>query len=165
MSSTAPFSVRELTTSADHTLWNPFVGHILEGDVLQAWEWGGVKSPDWSPLRLGLFEGETLTGGAVILKRKLPFVGPFYYAPRGPLLADWNNEAALTALLGAIRTRAAADGSGFLKIDPAVPIECVEVTQMLRNHGFAPPASAADHRSFAPRGRRQRQQIRCAAAW
>lgn len=136
------FSVRELLTPADHVLWNTFVGHVPEGDVLQAWEWGGVKSPDWSPLRLGLFEGETLAGGAAILKRKLPIVGNFYYAPRGPLLADWGNEAALTALLGAVKMRAAADGAGFLKIDPAVPIERTEVTALLKKHGFAPPTTA-----------------------
>ena len=140
--SSSAFTVRELTSPAEHVLWNTFVGRVPEGDVLQSWEWGGVKSPDWSPLRLGLFDGETLIGGAAILKRKLPLVGNFYYAPRGPLLADWTNEAAWTALLDAIRKRAAADGAAFLKIDPAVSIERTEVTQMLTKHGFAPPATA-----------------------
>ncbi len=142
MSSSATFTVRELSSPADHALWNTFVGRVPEGDVLQSWEWGGVKSQDWSPLRLGLFQGDTLAGGAAILKRKLPLVGPFYYAPRGPLLADWTDDAALRALLDAIKTRAAKDGAGFLKIDPAVPAERAEVTRLLTRHGFAPPASA-----------------------
>ena len=110
--------------------------------MLQSWEWGGVKSPDWSPLRLGLFDGKTLVGGAAILKRRLPLVGNFYYAPRGPLLADWTDEAAFAALLGAIKKRAAADGAAFLKIDPAAPSERTEVTHLLTKHGFAPPATA-----------------------
>lgn len=140
--SSAAFTVRELISPADHILWNTFVGRIPEGDVLQSWEWGGVKSPDWSPLRLGLFEGETLAGGAAILKRRLPLVGNFYYAPRGPLLTDWTNEAALKTLLDAIKKRAAADGAAFLKIDPAVPLERVDVSALLARHGFAPPATA-----------------------
>ena len=134
-------TVRELSSPSDHALWNAFVGRVPEGDVLQAWEWGGVKSPDWFPLRFGVFQGETLTGGAAILRRKLPLVGPFYYAPRGPLLADWRDEGALTLLLGALRKRAAADGAAFLKIDPAVPSERTEAAALLAKHGFAPPPS------------------------
>jgi peptidoglycan pentaglycine glycine transferase (the first glycine) len=135
------FTVRELTTPQDHVLWNAFAGRVPEGDVLQSWEWGGVKSPDWSPIRIGVFQGETLFGGAAILKRKLPLVGNFYYAPRGPLLEDWANEEALTALLDTIRKRAAADGAAFLKIDPAVPIERTDAAALLSKHGFAPPPS------------------------
>ncbi|MGI4790417.1 MAG: lipid II:glycine glycyltransferase FemX [Janthinobacterium lividum] len=135
----ASFTVRELTSPDDHAAWNTFVGHVPEGDLLQAWEWGGVKSPDWSPIRFGLFQDEMLVGGAAILKRKLPLVGNFYYAPRGPLLEDWSNEAALTAILAAIRQRASEDGAAFLKIDPAVPLERVDVTALLAKHGFAPP--------------------------
>jgi peptidoglycan pentaglycine glycine transferase (the first glycine) len=134
-------TVRELTSPQDHALWNAFAGRVPEGDVLQSWEWGGVKSPDWSPIRFGVFQGETLFGGAAILRRKLPLVGNFYYAPRGPLLEDWANEEALTALLDAIRKRASADGAAFLKIDPAVPIERTDAAALLEKHGFAPPPS------------------------
>jgi peptidoglycan pentaglycine glycine transferase (the first glycine) len=140
-SPSASLTVRELNSPDDHTSWNTFAGRVPEGDVLQAWEWGGVKSPDWSPVRLGVFQGETLIGGAAILKRKLPLVGNFYYAPRGPLLEDWTNDDALTTLLNAIRQRAALDGAAFLKIDPAVPIERTDVTDRLAKHGFAPPPS------------------------
>ena len=143
----APLDVRELSSPADHAAWNAFVGAVPEGDVLQAWEWGGVKSPDWVPFRLGLFRGEALAGGAAILRRKLPLIGNFYYAPRGPLLADWGDEASLTALLAAIRERAATDGAAFLKIDPAVPVERTDITTLLTRHGFAPP-SGTDVQGF-----------------
>ncbi len=135
----AALTVRELT-SADHDAWNGFVGRVLEGDVLQAWEWGAVKSPDWTPIRLGLFRGETLSGGAALLRRKLPLVGNFYYAPRGPLLQDWTDEAGLKALLDAIKARASDDRAAFLKIDPALPIENQAVASLLARFGFAPPA-------------------------
>ena len=134
-----PLAVRELTGPSDHAAWNAFVSRVPEGDVLQSWEWGGVKSADWTPIRLGLFRGDLMTGGVSLLRRKLPLVGPFFYAPRGPLLEDWTDESALTTLLDAIRDRAARDGAAFLKIDPAVPVERVDVTALLTRHGFAPP--------------------------
>ena len=137
----SPLSVRELSGELDHAAWNAFVGHIPEGDVLQAWEWGGVKGADWAPIRLGLFRGDTLSGGCLILCRKVPLFGSFYYAPRGPLLDDWSDEAAFVTLLQAIRVRADKDKAGFLTIDPAVPIERTEVTEMLARHGFAPPTT------------------------
>lgn len=137
---TTLLTVRDLSGEADHNAWNRFVGHVPEGDVLQVWEWGGVKSADWSPIRLGLFRGDELAGGVSLLRRKLPLVGNFYYAPRGPLLADWTDEAALSALLAAIRTRAGKDQAAFLKIDPAVPFERTDVTALLVKHGFVPPA-------------------------
>ncbi len=77
------------------------------------------------------FAATTLIGGAALLRRKLPLVGNFFYAPRGPLLEDWTDEAALTTLLDAIRHRAAEDDAAFLKIDPAVPIERTDVTALL----------------------------------
>ncbi len=141
LATTPPLTVRDLSGDADHAAWNQFVGRIPEGDVLQAWEWGAVKGMDWTPIRLGLFRGQMLIGGSLILRRKVPLVGNFYYAPRGPLLADWTDEAALAALLAAIRQRADADHAGFLTIDPAIPIERKDVTALLTKHGFAPPAT------------------------
>ena len=108
--------------------------------MLQSWEWGAVKSPDWVPIRLGLFRDETLVGGTALLRRKLPLIGNFYYAPRGPLLLDWTDEVGLKALLEAIKVRASEDRAAFLKIDPALPIENQDAAALLARHGFAPPA-------------------------
>ena len=132
-------TVRALSGEADHAAWNAFVGRVPEGDVLQVWEWGGVKSADWAPIRLGLFRDDVLIGGVSILKRKLPLVGNFYYAPRGPLLDNWADETAFLTLLAAIREQATQDKAAFLKIDPAVSIERTEVTALLAKHGFAAP--------------------------
>ena len=134
-------TVRELAGNADHAAWNVFVGERPEGDVLQAWEWAAVKS-EWEPLRIAAFRDGKIAGGAALLKRSLPLVGAFYYAPRGPLLDDWTDEALLTTLLEAIRARAQKDGVAFLKIDPAVPIEREDVSALLAKHGFKPPATA-----------------------
>ncbi len=131
-------TARPLQGDADHTLWNTFVGQIPEGDVLQAWEWGAVKSPDWTPIRLGVFRDGVLVAGVALLQRTLPLVGPYYYASRGPLLRDWADEAALTALLEAVGERARQDGAAFFRVDPAVPIERTDVVARLQKRGFAP---------------------------
>jgi len=131
-------TVRELTDS-DHNRWNDFVGALPEGDVLQAWEWGAVKA-EWTPVRVAVLRGDAIVAGAAILKRSLPMVGAFYYAPRGPLLTDWSDEETLSTLLNAIADMAARDGAAFLKIDPAV--ELSEAAGVLAKHGFRPPATA-----------------------
>ena len=138
-------SVRELTSEADHAAWNAFVGSLPEGDVLQAWEWAGVKSPDWTPLRLAVFRDGMIVGGAALLRRTLPVVGSYLYGSRGPLLADWTDEAVFQALLDAIK--AAAGNAAFLRLDPAVPVERTDVTALLTRHGFA-PAGTTDAQGF-----------------
>ena len=142
-----PLTARPLQGDADHVLWNTFVGQLPEGDVLQAWEWGAVKSPDWTPIRLGVFRDGALVAGVALLQRTLPLVGPFYYASRGPLLRDWADEAALTALLQAVGERARQDGAAFFRADPAVPIERTDVVLRLQQHGFA-PAVGGDAQGF-----------------
>jgi len=145
--STTSLTARTLDQAGDHDLWNSFVGGVPEGDVLQAWEWADVKGPEWAPVRVGVFRDGTLIAGAQILKRalrigRLPALGTFYYAPRGPIMRDWNDQAALEALLAAIAERAKGDRAAFLKIDPAVRVEREDILSRLKALGFGPPASA-----------------------
>ena len=137
-------SVRELTET-DHDAWNHFVGSNPYGDVLQAWEWGGAKSAggDWFPIRLAVLDDAgTIQAGALLLRRRVPVVGSFYYAPRGPILSDWSAPNLLDCLLNGIAARAKDDQAAFLKIDPAVPVEDDSVLALLQERGFAPPADA-----------------------
>lgn len=123
------------------------MGGSPEGDVLQAWEWGAVKSPDWVPVRLGVFRDGVLVAGIALLRRTLPVVGHYYYASRGPLLADWSDESVFQALLQAVKERAKQDGAAFFRIDPAIPLERTEVTALLQKNGFA-PAVGGDAQGF-----------------
>jgi lipid II:glycine glycyltransferase (peptidoglycan interpeptide bridge formation enzyme) len=135
--------IRELTES-ERQAWNEFVGANPYGDVLQSWEWGEVKGAgEWRPIRLAAFdETGKITAGIAILARSLPVVGPLFYAPRGPLLADWSDTKLLKDLLGAVRERAGKDRAAFLKIDPAVPAEEQAVLKSLTCEGFGPPADS-----------------------
>ncbi len=107
--------------------------------MLQAWEWGAVKSPSWAPLRVAVLQGNIIIAGASLLVRKLPLVGPFFYAPRGPLMTDWADVGTFRLLLNAIRDQANARKAAFLKIDPAVPVERADVVSLLAANGFVPP--------------------------
>ncbi|HEX5323646.1 MAG TPA: peptidoglycan bridge formation glycyltransferase FemA/FemB family protein, partial [Capsulimonadaceae bacterium] len=135
--------IRELTEN-ERQAWNDFVGANPYGDVLQSWEWGEVKGAgEWRPLRLAAFdEGGKITGGIAILVRSLPVVGTLYYAPRGPVMADWSNTKLLQDLLGAVREYAGKDRAAFLKIDPAVPSEQQATLKSLSCEGFGPPADS-----------------------
>jgi len=128
-------------TSADRERWNTFVARNAYGDVLQAWEWGEVKSAggDWSALCLAVSDGAEIRGGSLLLKRKIPLVGCFYYAPRGPLMADWDDTRALEVLVDGIRRHAKADGAAFIKIDPAISSDNEAACKSLESLGFVLP--------------------------
>jgi peptidoglycan pentaglycine glycine transferase (the first glycine) len=140
MSSTK-FVVRELVEE-DRKVLDQFVGENPYGDLMQSWEWGLVKADagSWRPLRFGAFDSTgRLAATIAILARRLPIVGNFYYAPRGPVLSDWTNAAMWKALLDAVQARAKVDGAAFLKIDPPVPVERTEVLPLILDYGFNPP--------------------------
>jgi lipid II:glycine glycyltransferase (peptidoglycan interpeptide bridge formation enzyme) len=122
--------------------WNRFVAGNKYGDLLQAWEWGQLKCAggDWSPLCLAALDPSgNIEAGILILKRNLPGIGCFYYAPRGPVVSDWDSPEPLKALIESIRQRAKSDGAAFLKIDPAVPSEREGAAHLLDSLGFVNP--------------------------
>jgi peptidoglycan pentaglycine glycine transferase (the first glycine) len=136
------FAVRELV-EADRLALNSFVGGNEYGDLMQSWEWGNIKAQggDWRAFRLGAFDkyGQ-LAGSISVLVRKVPVIGNFYYAPRGPVLSDWVNPELLGAVLKAVHTRALFDSAAFLKIDPALPMNHPDGSKLISNAGFRSPA-------------------------
>ena len=142
---TTALTVRVLSTAADHAAWNAFVAVRPEGDVLQAWEWADVKSPDWTPLRLAVFRESRIVGGAALLRRSFPVVGSYLYGSRGPLLEDWSDGPVFDILLDAIK--ACAGNAAFLRLDPALPVERADVQALLTRHGFL-PAGTGDAQGF-----------------
>jgi lipid II:glycine glycyltransferase (peptidoglycan interpeptide bridge formation enzyme) len=135
-------TIRELTESDWHA-WNEFVGWNPYGDTLQAWEWGLVKADggDWRPIRIAAFSPDgDIVAGVSILARRIPVVGTIYYAPRGPVMANWGDEALLGDLVDAIKARARVDNAVLLKIDPAIPSGQADRLSALRRIGFQHPA-------------------------
>lgn len=141
---TPSYCSRVLTDDSDSSLWNSFVSDLPEADVLQAWEWAAVKSPEWRPLRVVVYKGDSIVAGAQILRRKVPLVGIIYYAPRGPLSVDWSDVEAFRTLLHSIRREASKEGAAMLKIDPAISSEDHGIAEMLITEGFVRPQSEDD---------------------
>lgn len=133
--------IQELTIS-DSDRWDAFVAANAHGDVLQAWEWGEVKSAggDWQPLCVAATEDDAIVAGALILRRAVPLIGTIYYAPRGPLMADWSQTDVLDSLVRVIGERARLDKAIFLKIDPAIESSDEVAVAALANLGFEHPA-------------------------
>jgi lipid II:glycine glycyltransferase (peptidoglycan interpeptide bridge formation enzyme) len=74
-------------TKLDSEGWNTFVNLWPKAHLLQAAEWGELKSSfGWEPVRL--VQGDC---GAQILYRKLPFGFSVAYIPKGPIGANWND--------------------------------------------------------------------------
>ncbi|MBC7526210.1 MAG: peptidoglycan bridge formation glycyltransferase FemA/FemB family protein [Chthonomonadaceae bacterium] len=124
-------------TSALEAEWDALLSEKAETGFMQSVEWAAFKqSEGYEVLRLGLFEGEILTGGGTLLwfpsERKPGFV----LCPEGPAL-DWENrEASRDALRlfieAAQNWRAEAIG---LRIEPHLPLPRPSV---LRNWKRAP---------------------------
>jgi lipid II:glycine glycyltransferase (peptidoglycan interpeptide bridge formation enzyme) len=110
---------------------------------MQSWEWGLVKSDggDWRAIRLiAIDQTNKIVGGIAILARSFPLIGALYYAPRGPILADWSQKTVLEALLDSVRQRGKNDGAMALKIDPAIPSDRHDLLATLKGLGFQRPA-------------------------
>jgi peptidoglycan pentaglycine glycine transferase (the first glycine) len=90
--------------------WNAFLAEHPAAHLLQAGEWGGLKSAfGWEPVRI--IEGQA---GAQILFRSLPMGFTFAYLPKGPVTASPPGAGFWSVVDRACRSRSAV----FLKVEP-----------------------------------------------
>ena len=127
--------------------WDELVERTPGTDVTQLSAWGRVRRHQgFAPLYLLAARDGELVGGAQILVRRLPLVGPVGYLAYGPLLAP---EAAGRADVRAVLTGALAELGGrrlrMLVVQP--PEGAEDVSAELLERGFRP--SNAD---IAPTG-------------
>jgi lipid II:glycine glycyltransferase (peptidoglycan interpeptide bridge formation enzyme) len=115
------------------TEWNNFIKDS-NGSILQGFEWGEVKSgPDWTPIRVAVFDSDKIIAGAQILVRSLPFKKTVFYSPRGPVL-DYSDEELLKVLLGFVSELAKKKNAVFWRIDP--PLEEDNVPNIFTKNSF-----------------------------
>lgn len=107
----------EIVEIRERETWNAALAQAPLADLLQSWEWGEFKrhTASWTPLRLLARQGSEPLAGVQVLYRRV-MGAPSLYAPRGPW---WRDEAALAALIRALRQRLAFRAP-FLRIDPPV---------------------------------------------
>ena len=140
--------------SADLTTWNDTIAAFPEAHVLQTREWAGIKARYGWQAEPFVWRGEggQVVAAALLLHRRLPSPLPWsvLYAPKGPLLASWEDADLRVRVLDDLQAYARRTGAIFLKIDPdvvvgtGVPGEDVaqetvlgnEVRQTLRHRGW-----------------------------
>ncbi len=111
-------------TDKDRDRFNQFIAEHETGDLLQAWEWGDLKSKSgWKPIRVLAEKDGKIVAAASLLKRSIPKVGKsIIYASRGPVL-DTTNAALVNEFIAGLRPLLRRHGAILLKIDPPVPVE------------------------------------------
>jgi lipid II:glycine glycyltransferase (peptidoglycan interpeptide bridge formation enzyme) len=126
----------EVLQPGDASRWRRFVASSPQGDVLQAMEWGEVKSrTGWQPITLALTEGAEIVAGAMLLKRPAPLGRCLLYCPRGPVVRLEDVEP-WSRLAQALRDLAREQRAMLVKIDPPVAGEAARAA--LRRVGLRP---------------------------
>ncbi len=119
--------------------WNSLIASFPEPHFLQTEQWAQVKMRvGWQPHYLVWTETEffaqrhppdvppeKVRALALVLQRRIPLGGfavrlSLLYAPKGPLLRDWDDLAMRSRVLDDLQTFARRRGSIFIKIDPDV---------------------------------------------
>lgn len=127
----------EVVQEPDATTWDAFVSR--EGSVLQSSGFGRLKAVlGWEPEHILVLQDGQPRLGALILYRRLAF-GPMGLVSRGPVGED---DAALPALLDAIRDSATRRGAAFVKFEVTARWETP-----LRHAGAVPAALAIQPRT------------------
>lgn len=125
--------------ATEKAIFNDFIAQFPTGDLMQAYEWGEIKSRSggWSPIRLiGEDEQGKIIAAATILLRRIPRTSRcIAYVPRGPVL-DTTNSTLVQDFTDALCKTASARGAILVKIDPPVPIEDEVSRQNIERAGF-----------------------------
>jgi lipid II:glycine glycyltransferase (peptidoglycan interpeptide bridge formation enzyme) len=122
--------------------WDAFVEANALGSYLQLTAWARVKQVNgWRSRRM--LDEAAGTGAQVLLRRPGPFPWSFAYAPRGPVLRDWD-EASVERFTALARERLRGAGRpSHLRIDPEIERAAGRddggrVTDALRRAGWTP---------------------------
>lgn len=107
--------------------WDSLIATLPEPHLLQAREWGQLKSQfGWWPMHKLWQDGDgRVQAAALILERTIP-IGGFadrlrvLYVPKGPLLNNWEDASLRQQVLGDLEQFARQRRAIFIKIDPDV---------------------------------------------
>ncbi len=105
--------------------WDALVAARQPGGFMQSWAWARFKELEgYEVARLGIFDGERLTGGAFAYAFPSPAEASLLAVPDGPLL-DWEASAAgatFERLVAALRRSAAGRRAVVLRIEPCLRV-------------------------------------------
>jgi peptidoglycan pentaglycine glycine transferase (the first glycine) len=109
----------------DAKQWNSFLSKLPYSHLLQTWQWGQAKQPfGWHAFykKWESKDGKPLAA-ALILERKIeiPLLTRsinMLYLPKGPILADWENEDLRAMIMKDLKDFAIQRNAFLIKIDP-----------------------------------------------
>lgn len=120
-------------------------GHIMQADC-----WAELKN-NWEHRVLTAEREGELVGSVSVLIRKLPIVPvTMMYAPRGPV-CDPHDEDAITQLTEKLRVLAKEKKAYVFKVDPDVPSDDKEFTDILRRLGYRIKEESKNFEGIQPR--------------
>lgn len=133
--------VLEARIITDSALWNDFVAGSACCNITQSYEWGELVPHlgGNEALRIGVCDPDgQLHAAMLVFVSRLPVLRiPYFYAPRGPIIAD-PDSSAMTVLLNFVRAEAYKRSACMLKIEPSVPDNDLRWLLALRRRGFRP---------------------------
>jgi lipid II:glycine glycyltransferase (peptidoglycan interpeptide bridge formation enzyme) len=104
--------------------WEALVAVHPSGGFMQSWAWSSFKELEgYQVIRLGVFDGDRLTGGALAYAFPSPAEAGLVAVPDGPLL-DWTAPdvtETFQALVAALRRAAPARRAVVLRFEPRLP--------------------------------------------
>ncbi len=125
----------------DGHLWDDFVAASTCCNITQSYEWGELAHHlnASEALRIGVCDrAGQLCAAMLVFVSRLPVLRvPYFYAPRGPIIADPDSPA-MTVLLNFVRAEAYKRGACMLKVEPSVPDGDLRWQLALRRRGFRP---------------------------
>jgi peptidoglycan pentaglycine glycine transferase (the first glycine) len=111
--------------ASHRTAWDALVAAQPSAGFMQSWAWSSFKELEgYQVVRLGVFDGGRLTGGALAYAFPSPAEAGLVAIPDGPVL-DWaapDVTENLHALVRALRRAAPARRAVVLRLEPRLPV-------------------------------------------
>ncbi len=154
ISSKLDYSARILKKE-DWKEWDDFVASHSLGNIHQTSKWGEFQSARGAGGKfwvVGVFQGEKLTGGALVLRRMLPWGRCWFYIPKGPLV-DYATPAAgqqLEALLQELKALGKREKAVFLRVEPGLVEKGPEKFGLRLNYDWRKAGFRAAHAHYQP---------------
>src|SRR3989338_7398198 len=111
-------NIKEITSQS---VWTTFFNVAGSPSFLHSWEWGEFQSKlGYSPIRLGMYEGDQLIAIALVIKIKAKR-GNMLFIPHGPLIVIPSKEGIqsqiiLDKLIQYLKEIAKREGYSFIRV-------------------------------------------------
>ncbi len=113
----------KVVSEEQRDIWDAFILQHAAGHLLQCWDWGELKaSSGWSPLRLALWQEDSIVAAAQVLRHGAPHLplslGHLAYIPKGPVV-DWTQQKLCNHFLHLLNRYLRKHGAFALRMEPA----------------------------------------------